>query len=173
VHSPPELAARPPGLREGSISIDPERFREVERPAAYEMANAILAINNRLQARLGLRAEETQVFLTIAVATVQRFARSPAPDPYLLTRAPLPLEMAGHVSRRRIAESLGLPLETVRRHVARLIARGLVIETGRGRLSTPSGTLARVGEDGTPYAIAGHFLAVARAFARLGLLGRP
>src|SRR6056297_4057081 len=88
-----------------------------------------------LQRSLGLRAEEQQVFLAIAVDTVQRFARTAAPGADHMSRAPLPRELAGHIFRRRIAEALGLPFETVRRHVARMKKRGLLVEGKKGQLS--------------------------------------
>lgn len=150
--------------------LDAEAFRAVERLAAYEIANAMLDTQLALQRRLGLRAEECQVFLAIAVATVQRFARVAQPHSEHVTRAPLPENLSGHISRRRIAESLGLPLETVRRHAARLIDRGLVIEKARGQLSTRGGTLQHLSGDETPFRIAGQFVGVVRSFARLGAL---
>jgi len=81
----------------------------------------------------GLRAEEFQVFLLVVVATVQRHVRGATPESPKLDRTPLGPEDAGAISRRRIAETLGIPLETVRRHVAKLVARGLVVERGQGR----------------------------------------
>ena len=61
---------------------------------------------------------------------------------------PLPPQYRGAISRRRIAETLDLPFETVRRHVAQLIVRGEIIENGRGLLSTGGGTLKRSSEAG-------------------------
>jgi hypothetical protein len=129
------------------IAVDPEGFRASERIAAYEIANSLLTVNIRLQTALGLRPEELEIFLIIVLATVQRYVRSTDPDPSFLDRTALPPHLAGFTSRRRIADVSGVPLETVRRHVARLMDRNLIVERGRGRLSTPGGTLSRLGRE--------------------------
>lgn len=58
----------------GAVSVDAERFAEVERLAAYEIGNGLLLMNLDLQRCFGLRAEQYQVFMLIVVATVQRCA---------------------------------------------------------------------------------------------------
>lgn len=148
------------------------QFEAAERPIAYAMVNAILAIQTDLQKSIGLRPEACLVFLVIAAATVQRFVRTPIQDGSLLTRKALPPEYRGHISRRRIAETLGLPVETVRRHVSQLMQRQLVVETGHGRLSTPGGTLARFSETGTTLSIARQFLSTVRTMERYGAIAR-
>lgn len=145
-------------------------FRQVERLAAYEMANALLSMELDLQRALGLRAEERQVFFAIVVATVQRFARTAGRNTEHAGRDPLPRALAGHISRRRIAEVLDLPFETVRRHVSKLMEKGLVVELKRGQLSTPGGTLARLAERDIPIDFARRFTTVVRFFQRMGAL---
>ena len=162
--------SRSDSFREKGLSFEGQRFLQVERLAAYEMANALLEIQTLLQHRLKLRPEECQVFLAILTATVQRFARNADPEGPHLTREPLPETLCGAISRRRLSDSLGIPLETVRRHVARLQERGLIVERARGQLSTPGGTLARFGETEEPRRIALQFANVANAFVRLGIL---
>ncbi|MFN3576328.1 MAG: winged helix-turn-helix transcriptional regulator [Tabrizicola sp.] len=158
---------------EPSYALDIPRFEAVERPIAFAMVNAIIAIQLDLQKTARLRPEECLVFLVIVVATVQRLMRAPEISAELLTRRQLPPEHRGHISRRRIAEALGLPVETVRRHVDRLLQRQLVVESGRGRISTPGGTLAMFSEDGTTLSVARQFLGVVRTMDRLGALSRP
>jgi hypothetical protein len=161
-----------PLCREGAaLAIDPAGFATVERLLAYEMANALMAIETDLQAHLGLRPEERQVFMVIVIATVQRFAREQTGASPHTGADPLPRALSGHISRRRVAESLGLPLETVRRHVVRLQDRGLVVEPARGQLQTPSGTLRAMHDAGVVERVARQFLGVARSFERLGALG--
>jgi len=123
------------------LELDPDGFAAVERLVAYEMGNALLMLNLQLQQRFGLRAEEYQVFLVIVLSTVQRFVRAGGPDDTYMRRTPLPLEQSSAISRRRVSDVLGVPLETVRRIVARLLARGLIVERSRGSLSTLGGTL--------------------------------
>lgn len=157
-------AAAPTGVK-----VDAARLREVERLAAYELANGLLLMNLDLQRRFGLRAEQYQVFMIIVIATVQRFARTATPQSSHVTRTPLPPDLASAISRRRIADVLGIPVETVRRHVSGLLGRGLIVERGRGRLSTPGGTLERISADETPERIATRYAAVASALERLGV----
>jgi len=153
-----------------TLLIDPDGFEAAERLAAYEMANTLLRMNLRLQSALGMRPEEFQVFLVIVLGTTQRFVRSAAPAPEFLTRAPLPAALAGYVSRRRIADVLGVPLETVRRHVRRLLSCGLVVERRRGRLTTPGGTLKRLAGHGVPAGLLGDVAALVNALLRQGAL---
>ena len=158
---------------EPSYALNIQQFEAVERPIAFAMVNAILAIQIDLQKAMKLRPEECIVFLVIVAATVQRFMRAPTDGEELLTRQQLPPEYRGHISRRRIAEALDLPFETVRRHVDRLLARQLVVEKRRGQVSTPGGTLARFSAHGTTLSVARQFLGVVRTMDRLGAVSRP
>jgi hypothetical protein len=150
------------------LALDRVRFAEVERLAAYEIGNTLLIAHLDLQRAFGMRAEEYQVFFLIVIATVQRYARSGDPDPAYQGSKPLPAEMAASISRRRIADVLGIPVETVRRIVKGLLDRGLVVERGRGRISTPGGALAHLGVDQTPLRLAGQMVALGNTLARLG-----
>jgi hypothetical protein len=152
-----------------ALSLDPERFAEHQRLAGYNIANTLLLANLDLQRAFGLRAEEFQVLLVIVVATVQRYARERDPDPAYRSKQPLPSELASSISRRRIAEILAIPLETVRRHVTRLIAAGLIVERGRGRLATPGGTLQRLDALGAPARVTSQVLALANTLIRDGI----
>lgn len=156
--------------REKALIFDPRRFLEVERLAAYEMANALLEIQIILQNRLNLRPEECLVYIAVMTASIKRFVRNADPVGPHLTRAPLPPEMSSSISRRRLSDSLGIPLETVRRHVARLKERGLIVERARGQLSTPGGTLSMLAETEEPRRVAMHFMSVTNTFVRLGIL---
>lgn len=153
------------------LRLDPSGFVRSERLVAYELANALLMLNLELQRSFGLRVEEYQIFMLIVVSTVQRFARDPGSDGTFLDRTPLPPSAAGSISRRRISETLGIPLETVRRTVAGLLARGMIVERQRGALSTPGGTLARLAVEGLPEQIARRFLSVSNTMIRLGAAG--
>lgn len=132
------------------LRIDEARFRENERQFAFEIGNNVLSANLLLQAHFGLRAEPFQVFLLIILATVQRLMRNIDAAPDLSKTAPVPAELRGGISRRQIAAILGIPLETVRRHIVLLIEMGLVEERSRGRLSTRGGTLQSLSDAGIP-----------------------
>lgn len=150
------------------LVLDPESFARRERLVAYEIGNTLLMLNFELQQRFGLRAEEYQIFLLIILSTVQRFARGQGDGEAFLDRTPLPPEESGSISRRRISETLDIPLETVRRTVASLLSRGMVVERHRGCLSTSGGTLAWLSEDRIPERMARRFLTVSNTMIRLG-----
>jgi hypothetical protein len=150
------------------LTLDPDGYAERERLVAYEIGNTLLMLNLELQKAFGLRAEEYQVYMLIVLSTVQRFARNRGPDDALLDRTPLPPEVAGSISRRRISETLDIPFETVRRTVARLLERGMIVERGRGCLSTSGGTLIRLGESALPERMARRFLGLSNTMIRLG-----
>jgi hypothetical protein len=124
------------------LDLNLEGFTKAERLVAYEIGNALLMLNLELQQHFKLRAEDHQVFLLITMTTVQRFARRASLDDSYIDRTPLPDSYAGTISRRRIADVLGIPVETVRRIVSRFLEEGLIMEHSRGRLSTKSGVLA-------------------------------
>lgn len=150
------------------LVLDPDGFAKRERLLAYEIGNTLLMLNLELQQRFGLRAEEYQIFLLIVMSTVQRFARAPGDNEALFDRTPLPPEESDTISRRRIAETLDIPLETVRRAVAGLLAQGKVVERRRGCLSTPGGTLAQLGTDELPERMARRLLSVSNVMTKLG-----
>lgn len=112
----------------------------------------------RSRRNLGLSATEWLVFLVVNTSAIQRFVRSPRVDPHLLDTAPIPQDQLGAISRRRVGDVSGLPLETVRRMASRLIARGLLREHGDG-LRGPGGILLRLAEGGLVQEAQDRFLA--------------
>lgn len=160
-------AETPPRLR---LELDLPRYAEIERRVAYDLTNLLLMQNLELQHHFGLRAEDYQVFMLIGLSTVQKFVRSTGTDPGLQDRTPLPSEHASAISRRRISETLRIPLETVRRIVANLLARGMIVERRRGCLSTPGGTLTAMSAKAIPERIARRFVAQSNTLLRLEVI---
>ena len=156
----------PPRTRQ--VRLDSDRFDCVQRLAMYEIAGAMLDLSCEAQQVLGLRPDACQIYLLIAVSTVQRHVR--AHDGSFVGAAPLPEEMFSTVSRRRLSDVSGLPRETVARHVRHLIERGLVVEIARGRLSIPSGLLREVGPSGALERMAQRVATLANALIRLDVL---
>lgn len=82
------------------------------------------------------------VILFLAVLT--RHGQNVMSDPKLRKRfaslsVPIPDEYTTPVSRLALSRSTGLPRETVRRKVARMLEQGLLVEDERGGLRIPSG----------------------------------
>jgi CRP-like cAMP-binding protein len=109
-----------------------------------------LLLNLEVQQHFGLRAEQYQVFMLIVLATAQRLVRDTEVDESLLARTPFPRQAASSISRLRIAEIPDISVETVRRRVADLLDRGMVVEHRRGCLSTSWGRLERLAEIALP-----------------------
>lgn len=107
----------------------------------------MLQSSRRLRGSLGLSAGEWPVFLAIITAAIQRYARAPDGDPGFRDATPLPADLVCPISRRRIADAVHLPQETVRRTVRRLSSRGLVREGERGVHGTV-GVLGRLDDAG-------------------------
>jgi hypothetical protein len=74
--------------------------------------------------------ESAVVYLAVVAASAGAATR----DPEIRARlaGPVPETELRPISRRAIAYSTGLPRETVRRRIARLVAEGHLIETGKG-----------------------------------------
>lgn len=108
----------------------------------------------------GLRAEAFQIFLLVAIATAQPLSRPGQVPEGLGDATQLPRDFVGSIPRRRIAELLGIPTETVRRHVADLMAQGLLVESGRGRIATAGGTLKRLDDAGLTHVLLARSLRV-------------
>jgi hypothetical protein len=121
-----------------------------------------------MQKRFGLQAEPFQILLVIMLAAAQRYIRSANPDPAYLDRSPMPDGIAGGISRRRIADVLDQPIETVRRRVKTLITKDLVVEPRRGQLTTRLGLLALLAEEGIPRSAATRSLDIANLMLRQG-----
>lgn len=72
------------------------------------------------------------IYLAVVCAGIDRIQRDPELAGQFSAEVPVPEEMRTPVSRRAIAESLGLPRETVRRKIASLIAQGHLLEREGG-----------------------------------------
>lgn len=151
------------------LSLEKQAFERRQRPALYEVVNGLVNLTADIQKTLNLRPEPCQIYLIIAVSVVQRYARGPGSDIHDSIE-PLPDKIASSISRRRIADITGIPRETVARHVRDLIERGLVAETGKGKLATPPGLLRNIGPTGLPDRLVGEVAAVAQKLIKLGVL---
>ena len=114
------------------LEFDYEALTANRRVVAFALANQFLAVQRAFADALDLDPTSVAIFLTVSVTNIQRIARDPTTAPGLRHDAPMPEHMMTGISRRRIAESTGLPRETVRRRVGELIARGLLCETAGG-----------------------------------------
>jgi uncharacterized protein YqgV (UPF0045/DUF77 family) len=123
------------------LGIDHQTARLDARLVAFELGNGFLNQHRLLSQALGLKPVATLVWLTVAVASVQRYMRRNPRDLAYRGAVPLPDDLAGAISRRAIARATGLPAETVRRSVAGLVDQGLLEVLPSQKLRTPPGTV--------------------------------
>ena len=79
------------------------------------------------------------VYLAVVAASVSHLLRDPENLALYADAAPVPDSLRMGTTRRAIAESVGLPRETVRRKLAYLLAHGHIVE--RDGLVTTSGSV--------------------------------
>jgi hypothetical protein len=140
------------------------------RLASYAIVNSFLAQQQILADFLDMRSPQATVYLTVANATTQRFARKPLPDRKYRGSAPLPPEARGSISRRAIASATGLPRETVRRIVGELLAAGHLREAGpRGVASNADEALPEHTNQGM-HKLATEVSKLVNELARLGII---
>ncbi len=120
--------------RNGTITIDTERFAAEARMMAYAMVNAFVTQHSIVTEALAMRPAKLLVFMVIIVATVQRSLRDPDFPAELHGSARMARAQVGYISRRAIAEASGLPRENVRRIVEELLEEGRLIVGPRGDL---------------------------------------
>lgn len=153
-----------------NVELDKGRLAEVWRRAAYALGNCLLA-NQLMQMKLyDLKPVDLLVFNLVAVASVQRSARSIRQvDDSSQDFSPSD-EGNGAISRRRIAECSGLARTSVSRSLSRLIERGMVIERGRGRLQVPVGIIMRGNYEIDPNDLYGPVAGLFEQLLRLGVM---
>ena len=102
------------------------------RLCGFTLLNHWLAVHRVLAENLELQPVELLILVATTTGNVQR-ALSPATRKAgLPAREPLPPGLVVPMSRRAIARVTGIPKETVRRHVASMIGRGILLSTPKG-----------------------------------------
>ncbi len=97
----------------------------------------------RAAANIGAYFAHDYEVVILFLAVLTRTGQNVMSDPKLRERfasyaVPIPDEYSTPVSRLALSRSTGLPRETVRRKVARMIEQGFLIEDTRGGLRVPS-----------------------------------
>lgn len=152
------------------LTFDESRFEEVWRLSTYVVGSMALDVQMRGMDVFGLKPSEYLVFRIIASANVQRHMRGhrhlgPATMDVVPTN-----EGNVSISRRRIADASGLPRETVRRIVTKLLARGIVEKDEADGLYVPVGLFRSNEYRYEASDLLGPVLKVVDQLARLGVL---
>jgi hypothetical protein len=153
-----------------NVELDNLRHSEVWRRSAYAVGNCLVATQLMQMKLYKLKPVDLLVFNLTAIASVQRSARSLRQIDSSSGDFNPSDEGNGTISRRRIAECSGLARTSVSRSLSRLIARGMIVEIGRGRLQVPVGIIMRGDYEIDPNDLYGPVAGLFEQLLRLGVM---
>ena len=138
---------------------------------AYAYANVELVLDLLYAARTGpqIDLDSMFIYLTVSEATMRPLMLDPATPPEVLEMVEPPEAYRGSITRLLVADRSGLPRETVRRKIQKMIDDGTLVEDAEGRVRTSRnlGSLDIQAWTRTT------FDTIQRYEARLRLFGRP
>ena len=118
-----------PGYR---YAVSTDATERQLRPCGFALLNHCLAVHRVLAGHLELQPVELLILVATTTGNVQRALSPGTRKSRLPAREPLPTGLVVPMSRRAIARVTGIPKETVRRHVASMIGRGILLSTPKG-----------------------------------------
>ncbi len=138
---------------------------------AYAFANVELMLDVVYASRVGpkIDLESMFIYLTVSEATMRPLMLDPATPPEVLEMVEPPEEYRGSITRLLAADRIGLPRETVRRKIQKMIDDGLLAEDAEGRIRTTR----NFGDGNVQDWTRATFAAVQRYEQRLRHFGRP
>lgn len=113
------------------MKIDPAEIDANFRATAYAIGNCFVNQQRVWMETLRMDPTTMLVYMTVALAAVQKLARQPAFPESMRGSEPLPQHLVGTISRRAVASATGIPRETVRRIIDKLLKDGRLITAGR------------------------------------------
>lgn len=117
------------------------------RPRVYASLELALDVLHVARTFANVDLESLTIYLCVAEATIRPVVSDPEFARSIATLERAPEEVRGSITMLLVADRLGMPRETVRRKVKKLIDQGLLYEDARGRIrSTPNFSDPRVGE---------------------------
>jgi hypothetical protein len=126
------MTQRTEGVPSYRYSVSAEATERQLRLCGFALLNHCLAMHRVLAAHLELQPIELLILIATTTGNVQRAVTSGTTQAGLPAREPLPTGLVVPMSRRAIARMTGIPKETVRRHVASMIGRGILLSTPKG-----------------------------------------
>ena len=138
---------------------------------AYAFSNVELMLDLIYAARVGpkLDLESMFIYLTVSEATMRPLMLDASTPPEVLELVEPPEEYRGSITRLLVADRIGMPRETVRRKIQKMIDDGLLAEDTEGRIRTTR----NFGEGNVQEWTRLTFAAVQRYDQRLRQFGRP
>jgi hypothetical protein len=126
------MSQRTEGVPSHRYSVSPEAAERQLRQCGFALLNHFLAMHRVLAAHLELQPVELLILVATTTGNVQRALSPGTRNTGIPAREPLPTGLVVPMSRRAIARTTGIPKETVRRHVASMIGRGILLSTPKG-----------------------------------------
>lgn len=117
------------------------------RPRVYASLELILDVLHAARSFTNIDLESLTIYLCVAEATMRPVISDPEFVKSIAREEVAPEEVRGSITMLLVADRLGMPRETVRRKVKKLIDQGLLYEDAKGRVrSTPNFADPRVEE---------------------------
>jgi len=138
------------------------------RAHAYAGVELMLDMVYAARKRAPMDLESVMIYLTVSEASMRPLLLDASTPPEVLELAEPPEQYRGSITRVLVADRLGLPRETVRRKVQKLLKLGLVQEDEEGRVRTTR----NFADAGIQSWVRDSFMAVQRYDARLRQFGR-
>jgi hypothetical protein len=126
------MTQRTDGVPRYRYEVSAEATERQLRLCGFALLNHCLAMHRVLAGYLGLQPVELLILVATTTGNVQRALNHGTRKSGLPAREPLPTGLVVPMSRRAIARVTGIPKETVRRHVASMIGRGVLLSTPQG-----------------------------------------
>ena len=126
------MTRRTEGVPSYRYSVSVQATERQLRLCGFALLNHCLAMHRVLAGHLELQPIELLILVATTTGNVQRALSPGKRKTGLPSREPLPTGLVVPMSRRAIARITGIPKETVRRHVASMIGRGILLSTPKG-----------------------------------------
>ncbi|MEN3976564.1 hypothetical protein [Emcibacter sp. SYSU 3D8] len=117
------------------------KLDEKSRIFAYEFGVLLCELLPRYQTAFQSDFSKVLIIHAIGVASVSRLMSRPEAGTYEALSAMVPSELQVPVNALSVAESTGIPRETVRRKIKEMIVDGFLVEDERGGYRMNPGTL--------------------------------
>lgn len=123
------------------VATVPDHLPGQWRVAMFALTNLFLSMHRSFTGHEGMSPTVVLIYCTISVGNIQKLMRERTVPPDYRGTAILPRDQVVPMSRSAIAAATGLPRETVRRHVAQMIAADMLIEDERGGVTVLPGSI--------------------------------
>lgn len=138
---------------------------------SYAFSNVELMLDLVYASRVGpkLDLESMFIYLTVSEATMRPLILDPSTPPEILELVEPPEQYRGSITCLLVSDRIGMPRETVRRKIQKMIEDGLLAEDAEGRIRTTRNFGDGNGQEWARLT----FAAVQRHDQRLRQFGRP